>query len=90
MIIYFRGYKYFKIFFIQKYDFVYIWIMIIKKQRKDKKKIVLFDFMWEIYFDLRVMEEVKVIEENWSGDVFLFLYFLMIFFFSILVSIRLF
>lgn len=52
--------------------------------------MVLFDFMWEIYFDLRVMEEVKVIEENWSGDVFLFLYFLMIFFFSILVSIRLF
>lgn len=52
--------------------------------------MVLFDFMWEIYFDLRVMEEVKVIEENWLGDVFLFLYFLMIFFFSILVSIRLF
>lgn len=88
MIIYFRGYKYLKISYTLKHDHVHIWIMTTKKQRKDKKKTVPLDSMWETYLDLRVMEEVKVIEENWSGDTLLLSHFSMTFFLSTLASIR--
>lgn len=44
--------------------------------------------MSEMYLDLRVMEEVKVIEENWSGDALLLSHFSMTFFLRTLASIR--
>lgn len=44
--------------------------------------------MSETYLDLRVMEEVKVIEENWSGDALLLSHFSMTFFLRTLASIR--
>lgn len=60
--------------------------MTIKQWRKVKKKTVQLDS--EMYLDLRVMEEVKVIEENWSGDALLLSHFSMTFFLSTLASIR--